>query len=103
VVDLEVGTGAVAERGATVAVHYTGRLVDDTVFDSSLESEPLEFVLGEGKVIDGWEEGIDGMKVGGKRFLIIPPDLAYGDVGFRELIPPKSTLLFEVELVGVSP
>ena len=103
--ELTLGTGAVAEKGRTVSVHYTGWLTDhtkDTPFDSSLNrGQPYEFVLGTGAVIRGWDEGIEGMKVGGKRRLTIPPDLAYGAQGSGGVIPPNSTLIFEVELMGV--
>ena len=98
-----VGSGDVAEPGAVVEVHYTGKLVDDTVFDSSIGGDPFQFTLGEGTVIDGWEEGVPGMKVGGKRLLIIPPHLAYGDMAVGDLVAPNSTLVFEVELLDVSP
>ncbi len=98
--DLVVGTGDEAQVGSTVSVHYTGWLVDGTKFDSSLDrGVPLEFVLGQGRVIKGWEEGVVSMKVGGKRRLTIPPDLAYGDRGAGSVIPPGATLVFEVELL----
>ena len=103
-IDVKTGTGAVAEPGTVVTVHYTGMLtIDNSVFDSSVErGEPFQFPLGAGMVIDGWEEGIAGMKVGGKRHLIIPPDLAYGERGFGDVIPPDSYLTFDVELLDVS-
>jgi peptidylprolyl isomerase len=100
--DLVVGTGAVARAGNTVTVHYTGWLEDGTKFDSSLDKgEPIEFVLGKGQVIAGWEQGLIGMKVGGKRKLTIPPDLGYGAKGKRKYIPPNAALIFEVELLEV--
>jgi FKBP-type peptidyl-prolyl cis-trans isomerase len=101
--DLKVGTGAVAEKGKTVEVHYTGTLTDGTKFDSSLDhGEPLSFTLGEGRVIPGWEEGLLGMKEGGKRKLTVPPDMGYGPQGTPDgKIPPNSTLLFEIELLSV--
>lgn len=101
--DLEEGQGAVAQPGQTVSVHYTGRLTDGSKFDSSLDrGQPFSFKLGSGQVIQGWDRGVAGMKVGGRRKLTIPPDLAYGDRGFPPVIPPQSTLVFEVELLGVS-
>ena len=100
--DLVVGTGAEASTGATAVVHYTGWLLDGTKFDSSHDrGDPLEFVIGQGRVIAGWEEGVGTMSVGGKRELIIPPNLAYGDRGAGGVIPPGATLKFEVELVGL--
>ncbi len=89
--------------GKTVSVHYTGKLTDGTKFDSSLDrGDPFSFRLGAGQVIKGWDQGVAGMKVGGKRLLTIPPELGYGQRGFPGAIPPNSTLVFEVELLGVS-
>jgi FKBP-type peptidyl-prolyl cis-trans isomerase FkpA len=101
--DETVGTGAVAENGDVLTVNYVGTLTDGTKFDSSIDrGTPFQFTLGAGQVIQGWEQGFVGMKVGGKRKLIIPPSLAYGanQVG---PIPPNSTLIFEVELLKVQP
>jgi peptidylprolyl isomerase len=101
-VDLEVGNGPEAQPGDTVDVHYTGRLVDGTKFDSSLDrQEPLTFRLGAGEVIEGWDQGIAGMKVGGKRKLTIPPELGYGDQGAQGVIPPGATLIFDVKLLKI--
>lgn len=99
--DLVVGTGAEAQKGSTASVHYKGTLLNGTVFDSSYNrGTPFSFTLGENSVIQGWEQGILGMKVGGKRKLVIPPDLAYGPIA-RGPIPANSTLVFEVELLDV--
>ena len=101
-IEIEAGTGAQATAGKTVSVHYTGKFQDGKVFDSSIpRGEPLEFPLGKGNVIRGWDEGIALMKVGGKAQLVIPPHLAYGERGAGGVIPPNSTLVFDVELVAV--
>jgi len=100
--DVKKGDGAEATKGKTVVVHYTGWLTDGTKFDSSLDrQQPFEFPLGAGMVIAGWDEGVEGMKVGGKRRLIIPPDKGYGDQGAGGVIPPGATLVFDVELLEV--
>lgn len=99
--DIKIGTGATAKLGDTVSVHYTGRLTDGTKFDSSLDrNEPFSFKLGAGEVIPGWDKGVVGMKVGGKRKLTIPSELAYGDRGIGP-IPPGATLIFDIELLAV--
>src|SRR3954469_24491122 len=101
--DLVVGTGQVAESGHDILVHYVGRLAEGTQFDSSrARRDPLDFALGAGDVIKGWDQGIPGMRVGGKRRLTIPPERAYGDTGLAGIIPPKATLVFEVELLEIS-
>ena len=100
--DLTVGSGDEATTGKTVSVHYTGTLTDGSKFDSSLDrGRPFEFQLGAGRVIKGWDQGVVGMKIGGKRKLTIPSELAYGARGFPPVIPPNSTLVFEIELLGV--
>lgn len=100
--DVVVGSGAEATPGQMVTVHYVGALPDGTVFDASTNrGEPFTFQLGAGQVIRGWDEGVAGMKVGGKRRLVIPPDMAYGNQAVGGVIPANATLLFEVELLGV--
>ena len=100
--DLEVGTGAEATPGQMVSVHYTGWLTSGEKFDSSLDrGKPFAFALGGGQVIKGWDQGVAGMKIGGKRKLTIPPDLGYGARGAGGVIPPNATLIFEAELVDV--
>ena len=102
IIDLVVGTGDVASSGQTVAVHYRGTLEDGTQFDASYDRGTLfEFPLGAGRVIKGWDEGVQGMKVGGQRKLVIPPDLGYGSRGAGRVIPPNATLIFEVELLEI--
>jgi FKBP-type peptidyl-prolyl cis-trans isomerase FkpA len=107
-IDVKVGAGAEAVKGKAVVVHYTGWLYDPITsqkgakFDSSRDRNvPFGFLLGEGRVIRGWEEGVQGMKVGGQRTLIIPPDMGYGERGAGGVIPPNATLIFDVELIEV--
>jgi peptidylprolyl isomerase len=101
--DIKVGAGPVAVSGKPVQVHYTGWLTDGKKFDSSVDrKEPFMFTLGAHEVIPGWDEGVKGMKVGGKRQLKIPPSLGYGARGAGGVIPPNATLIFDVELLGVS-
>jgi len=100
--DIVVGTGATAVAGKPVKVHYTGWLTDGKKFDSSVDrGQPFGFALGAGQVIKGWDEGVAGMKVGGKRQLRIPPELGYGSRGAGGVIPPNATLIFDVELLEV--
>jgi peptidylprolyl isomerase len=101
ITDLVIGTGTEAVAGKTVAVNYRGTLENGKEFDSSYGRGPFSFPLGGGRVIKGWDEGVAGMKVGGKRKLVIPPDLAYGERGAGGVIPPNATLVFEVELLEV--
>ena len=101
--DIKVGTGPAAKTGDHVIVHYTGTLTDGTKFDSSVDrDEPFAFVLGTGQVIQGWDTGVATMRVGDKARLTIPPELAYGEAGYPGAIPPKATLIFEVELLSIS-
>jgi len=100
--DLEMGNGDTAEPGHKVTVHYTGWLEDGTKFDSSLDrNNPFQFKLGQGMVIKGWDEGVAGMQIGGKRKLTIPADLGYGERGAGNVIPPNATLIFDVELLAL--
>jgi FKBP-type peptidyl-prolyl cis-trans isomerase len=100
--DFTVGDGAEATEGDAVTVHYRGWLTDDTQFDASYDrNEPFTFRLGAGQVIQGWDEGVKGMTVGGERQLVIPPELGYGAQGAGDAIPPNATLIFEVELLDV--
>jgi FKBP-type peptidyl-prolyl cis-trans isomerase len=103
ITDLTIGSGAAAQAGNRVSVHYTGTLTDGTVFDTSLKrGQPFTFNLGAGDVIAGWDQGVAGMKVGGKRKLVIPPELGYGASGAGGVIPPNATLIFEVELLSIN-
>ena len=101
--DLVTGNGDTAQAGQYVTVHYTGWLTNGQKFDSSLDrNDPFEFRLGAGQVIRGWDQGVAGMQVGGKRKLTIPPEMGYGARGAGGVIPPNATLVFEVELLGVN-
>lgn len=100
---LQEGDGAVATAGQRVSVHYTGWLTDGSKFDSSVDrGRPFEFPLGAGRVIQGWDQGVAGMKIGEKRRLTIPPEMGYGSTGAGGVIPPNATLVFEVELLGLN-
>lgn len=100
--DIKLGLGPIAKAGDHVKVHYTGWLTTGKKFDSSVDANsPFEFTLGQGEVIKGWDEGVAGMKVGGKRQLRIPPELAYGETGFKTVIPPNATLTFDIQLLAV--
>jgi FKBP-type peptidyl-prolyl cis-trans isomerase FkpA len=100
--DIVIGNGDSAAKGQRVSVHYTGWLTNGSKFDSSKDrNEPFTFSLGRGQVIQGWDQGVEGMKVGGKRKLTIPPELGYGARGAGNVIPPNATLVFEVELLEV--
>ncbi|MCK5345998.1 MAG: FKBP-type peptidyl-prolyl cis-trans isomerase [Candidatus Heimdallarchaeota archaeon] len=101
--EIEIGTGQIAKAGDSVSVHYSGWLEDETKFDSSVDrNTPFDFNLGAGAVIRGWDEGVQGIAVGGKRLLIIPSDLGYGPSGAGGVIPPGATLIFMVELLEIN-
>ena len=101
IIEIKIGTGDEVQKGQTVSVHYTGWLADGTKFDSSLDrGQPISFVLGGGQIIPGFDEGVAGMRVGGERRLILPPDLAYGAQGRSPQIPPNAELTFDVQLVS---
>jgi FKBP-type peptidyl-prolyl cis-trans isomerase len=103
-VDTKVGTGPEVVKGDVLNMDYTGKLADGTVFDASeRHGQPLQFKLGVGAVIQGWDEGIVGMKVGGERTLTIPPELGYGEAGYPPVIPPNATLVFDVKVVSIEP
>src|SRR5262245_27814130 len=103
ITDIRVGTGKEAQKGSSVTVHYVGTLTDGKKFDSSRDrGQTFDFLLGAGQVIQGWDRGVAGMRVGGLRKLQIPPELGYGPLGFPPVIPKNATLIFEVELVNVS-
>ncbi len=100
--DIRKGEGSAVKAGDELTVHYQGMLEDGTVFDSSIEKEKtFTFRLGEGRVIEGWEIGMEGMREGGKRRLTIPPELAYGQGGVRDMVPPNATIVFEIELIRI--
>jgi len=102
--DIRVGTGQEAKSGDHVKVHYTGWLTSGKKFDSSVDAhQPFDFTIDKGDVIKGWDQGVTGMKVGGKRQLRIPPDLAYGKEGYSGVIPPNATLIFDIQLLGILP
>ena len=101
ITDIVVGTGQTVEAGDTITAHYTGTLADGTEFDSSVGGEPITATLEIEGLIAGWVEGIPGMQVGGKRKLVIPPELGYGEAGFGDLIPPGAELTFEIELLSI--
>ena len=100
-IEVKVGKGVAAKSGDKVFVHYTGYLTNGTKFDSSIGKSPLDFVIDNSNIIPGWQEGLKGMKVGGKRKLTIPPALAYGKSGFPPVIPPDATIIFDVELMSI--
>lgn len=103
-VDTKIGDGPEVKKGDVLSMNYTGKLADGTVFDASdKHGGPFEFKLGAGAVIQGWDEGIPGMRVGGKRTLTIPPEMGYGASGYPPVIPPNATLVFDVEVVSVKP
>ena len=102
IMQVEEGEGVKPKPGQTVVAHYEGYLEDGTIFDRSVSrNQPFEFPVGQGRVIKGWDEGVAGMKKGGKRTLIIPPELGYGERGYPGVIPPNSVIIFEVEIVDI--